>query len=91
MLKPKEETAVSLEERVSKIEGILEQMDKRLGSIETLYNKLDSKIDSIYNRLDSKIDSIYEKLDSRIAVSNRWMIGLMLGSWITLMTAIFLK
>jgi uncharacterized coiled-coil protein SlyX len=71
---------VSLEERVSKIEGILEQMDKRLGSIETLYNKL-----------DSKIDSIYEKLDSRIAVSNRWMIGLMLGSWITLMTAIFLK
>jgi tetrahydromethanopterin S-methyltransferase subunit B len=80
MLKPKEEIVMPLEERVSKIEGILEQMDKRLGSIETLYNKL-----------DSKIDSIYEKLDSRIAVSNRWMIGLMLGSWITLMTAIFLK
>jgi len=65
-----------LEERVSKIEGILEQIDKRLGSIETLYNKLDNKI---------------EALSNKITTSNQWIVGLMLGTWITIMAAIFLK
>ena len=76
MLKPKGETVMPLEERVSKIEGILEQMDKRLGSIETLYNKLDNKI---------------EALSNKITTSNQWIVGLMLGTWITIMAAIFLK
>jgi hypothetical protein len=51
-------------------------MDKRLGSIETLYNKLDNKI---------------EALSNKITTSNQWIVGLMLGTWITIMAAIFLK
>ncbi len=34
-----------LEERVAKIEGVLEQMDKRLGSIESRMNHLEARMD----------------------------------------------
>jgi len=54
---------MSLEERVAKIEGILEQMDKRLNHIESNMINLNKRIDSLF----------------------KWLIGLILGMWTTIM------
>jgi hypothetical protein len=53
---------MSLEERVA-IEGILEQMDKRLNHIESNMINLNKRIDSLF----------------------KWLIGLILGMWTTIM------
>jgi len=39
---------MSLEERIAKIEGILEQMDKRLNHLESNMINLNKRIDSIF-------------------------------------------
>jgi CII-binding regulator of phage lambda lysogenization HflD len=39
---------VSLEERVAKIEGILEQMDRRLNHIESRVDHIESRVDSLF-------------------------------------------
>jgi hypothetical protein len=57
---------VNLEERLSRIEGLLTQMDKRLSHLETMIAE---------NR-------------GEIAENFRWTIGIILGTWITLVLAI---
>jgi len=54
---------MSLEERIAKIEGILEQMDKRLNHLESNMINLNKRIDSLF----------------------KWLIGLILGMWTTIM------
>jgi len=54
---------MSLEERLTKVEGILEQMDRRLNHVETEISDLRSEIRSLF----------------------RWVIGLILGMWVTIM------
>jgi hypothetical protein len=53
----------ALESRMSRVEGVLEQSNERLGSIE--------------RRLDS--------MDQRFT----WLIGIIVGTWITTILAIF--
>jgi len=57
---------MSLEERIAKIEGILEQMDKRLNHLESNMINLNKRIDSLF----------------------KWLIGLILGMWTTIMATL---
>ena len=57
---------MSLEERIAKIEGILEQMDKRLNHLESNMINLNKRIDSLF----------------------KWLIGLILGMWTTIMVTL---
>ena len=81
---------------------VLQQIDRRLTHLEELYLQhaerndrahggLDSKVDSVRADLSSKIDSIHGGLDSKIDRNLRWTIGLIVGSWMTTMSAILLK
>ena len=47
------------EGRIARLEGIVEQIDVRLGRIETKLDANDAKIDATREALDAKIDRLY--------------------------------
>ena len=57
------------EGRIARLEGIVEQIDVRLGRIET-------KIDATRAELDGKIDANREALETKIDRLYRWVIPL---------------
>jgi predicted RNase H-like nuclease (RuvC/YqgF family) len=74
----------SLEERVAKIEGILEQMDKRL-------NQLESEIRDLRVYVESEIKSLRGEIgDLRRDLNNRflWILGVQITMWVTIILAI---
>jgi tetrahydromethanopterin S-methyltransferase subunit G len=72
-----------IDERVARIEGSLKQMDKRLGSVETDLRGIRTEIQGIR---------------SEIGTHFRWMVGLMIGiwstvvlMWVSVIVTVFLK
>ena len=57
------------EGRIARLEGIVEQIDVRLGRIET-------KIDAIRAEFDGKIDATREALETKIDRLYRWVVPL---------------
>jgi predicted RNase H-like nuclease (RuvC/YqgF family) len=70
----------SLEERVAKIEGILEQMDKRL-------NHLESEVGDLRNELYREIRDLRKALDYRFY----WLLGVQISMWVTIILTILFK
>ncbi len=64
---------------IAHLEGAYEQIDKRLGSIE---GRMAS--------LERKVDDGFVQLRAEIHTSFRWVIGVVLVNWVTLMLAVFL-
>ena len=62
--------------RLARVEGILEQMDRRLNHIESYLKDFRADIRS----LDTKIDRNF-----------RWTLGIFIPLWITIIVAIILK
>jgi chromosome segregation ATPase len=71
---------VNLEERVAKIEGILEQMDKRL-------NHLESEVRDLRNELYREIRDLRKALDYRFY----WLLGVQISMWVTIILTIIFK
>lgn len=57
------------EGRIARLEGIVEQIDVRLGHVE-------AKIDTTREALDGKIDSTREALETKIDRLYRWVVPL---------------
>ncbi len=72
--------ADALAVRIAHLEGAYEQIDKRLAS-------LDARMAS----LERKVDDGFAQLCSEIQTTFRWVIGVVLVNWITLMLAVFLR
>jgi predicted RNase H-like nuclease (RuvC/YqgF family) len=70
----------SLEERVAKIEGILEQMDRRL-------NHLESEVRDLRSELCREIRDLRKALDYRFY----WLLGVQISMWVTVILTIMLK
>lgn len=83
-------SAQPLEIRMAHLEGAYEQISERLRGIEGRLTGLDQKIDSRFDSLDQKIDSRFGSLDRKIDTSQWRLVSLVIGTWITLMLAIFL-
>jgi hypothetical protein len=66
----------SLEERVARIEGILEQLDKRL-------NHMESEIRDL--RIDMR--DLRKDLNNRFY----WLLGIQISMWVTIILVIFVK
>jgi predicted nuclease with TOPRIM domain len=62
---------LSLEERVARIEAILEQMDKRLNHLESELRELRGEV----RGLRGEVSSLF-----------RWTVGLIIGVWATVLT-----
>ena len=69
-----------MEQRITRIEGFLGQMDKRLNHIETELFGL---------RAELKQDA--KGLRDRMDINFRWIIGILLIMWGTIILAILLK
>jgi len=74
------ENMVNLEERVAKIEGILEQMDKRL-------NHIESEVRDLRNELYREIRDLRKALDYRFY----WLLGVQISMWVTIILTIIFK
>lgn len=64
------------EGRIARLEGIVEQIDVRLGRIETKIDANDGKIDATRTALDGKIDATREALEGKIDRLYQWVIPL---------------
>ena len=68
------------EGRIARLEGIVEQIDVRLGRIETKIDAIraefDGKIDATREALDDKIDATREALETKIDRLYRWVVPL---------------
>lgn len=65
-----------IEERQAKIEGILEQMDRRLSRMEVEMEGLRTEIRNLHSKMDSNF---------------RWQIGIIFTMWVTIILAVVVK
>lgn len=79
------------EGRIARLEGIVEQIDVRLGRIETKLDVSDAKIDATREVLEgkidannAKIDATREALDGKIDRLYRWVIPLQITTIIAI-------
>lgn len=87
-------SAQPLESRIARLEGLLEQIDKRIGdlaaSVNARFGQVDDRfaqIDARFAQVDSRIDGLNFKIDGL-----QWrMTSLILATWITTIVAILLK
>jgi peptidoglycan hydrolase CwlO-like protein len=77
----------SLEERVARIEGILEQMDKRLNHLESEIRNLRVYVESEIKSLRGEISDLRRDLNNRFL----WMLGVQITMWVTIILAILFR
>ena len=90
-------TAQPWQPSVARLEGIVEQIDKRLDSIdrriENLGPQLEGKIENVRSTLEGKIENVRSTLDDKIDKKIdrlQWrMTSLIVGTWITTMLTMF--
>ena len=70
-----------LEVRMGRLEGAYEQISKRLDSIDARLDRFDAKLDGIDGRFDA--------LRSEMITQFRWLVGMIFGTWMTTILAIF--
>jgi predicted nucleic acid-binding Zn-ribbon protein len=88
----------SLEERVARIEGILEQMDKRLNHVESEIRDLRVEIRDLRAHVGGEIKGLRNEImsemgDLRRDLNNRflWMLGVQITMWVTIILAILFR
>ncbi len=67
----------TLDERVSRIEGVIDQMNERLGNLEHGQRALDDKVTDTERSLRTEMRSNF-----------RWTLGITIAMWVTIMGAI---
>jgi chromosome segregation ATPase len=76
-----------MEERVASIEGILEQMDKRLNHMETEVRELRIYVEAEIRELRRGLDELRRDLNIRFF----WLLGVQISMWVTIILAILFK
>ncbi|MBI2821970.1 MAG: hypothetical protein HYX74_07075 [Acidobacteria bacterium] len=69
------------------LEGAYEQIDKRLGSVESGLVHLRSEV----GQLRSETSLLRTELTSRMDGQFRWLLGTVLSAWVTLLLTIVLR
>jgi len=75
------------------IEGTYEQVNERLGSIDARFAGIDRRfasIDARFDSIDARFNSIDLRLDHKIDQRFMWTIGVVMGTWLTTILAVFL-
>jgi predicted nucleic acid-binding Zn-ribbon protein len=88
----------SLEERVARIEGILEQMDKRLNHIESEIRDLRVEIRDLRAYVEGEIKGLRNEIMGEIGGLRRnlndkflWMLGVQITMWVTIILAVIFR
>ncbi|MDE2998991.1 MAG: hypothetical protein OXU79_07935 [Gemmatimonadota bacterium] len=72
-----------LSERQARLEGVIEQLDRRLDSIERRFDSVERRFDVIERRIIA--------LETSIRQGFFWLIGLMFTSWLSIVGLILWK
>ena len=72
-----------LSERQARLEGVIEQLDRRLTNIEQGQRDLANRMDTLANRMESELRDL--------RMGQRWLIGLLFTSWLTTVGLILYK
>ncbi len=84
-LPPERPYPLDHEGRIARLEGIIEQIDVRLGRVETKIDtnrqSLETKIDTNRQSLETKIDTNRQSLETKIDSLLRWIIALQVATW----------
>lgn len=78
---------MGLEERVARIEGILEQIDKRFDQVDKRLSEFREDFNSRLNHVETELRDLRSLIDRNF----RWTMGLMITMWITIILAILFK
>lgn len=73
-------TPSSIEERIARLEGSYERIERRLGT-------LDQDLRAGFERLEARIDRVEERMETRFY----WLLGTILATWLTIILAILLR
>jgi len=76
--------AQSIEERVSKLEGALEQMNERLGGIESNIASLRQEMGGLRQEMNNAIGELRHDLTTNF----RWTMGTVVLMWVTIICTI---
>lgn len=72
-------------DRIGRLEGIIEQINDRLGSLEARMNSLKNDLETRMSRLESNLEARMSRLESSHRRDFRWLVGTMIGMWVTTM------
>ena len=72
-------------DRVGRLEGITEQINDRLGSLELRLGSVKSDLEAHISSVKSDLESRISSLESSHRRDFRWLIGTMIGMWATMM------
>ncbi len=84
----------TLEVRIAHLEGAYEQVDRRLGVVESILSQIRSEINQLRGELSARIDRIDGRVDTlsaRMDNQFHWLLGTILTTWVTVIIAIFLR
>ena len=76
--------AQALEERVSRLEGAFEQMNERLGNIESNIGGLRGEMAGLRQDMNTSIAELRRELHANF----RWTMGTIIVMWVTIICAI---
>ena len=87
-----ERSPLDYSDRIGRLEGITEQINDRLGSLERRIDSVKSDLEAQIGSIEAQIGSLRSDLESRINRLEdshrrdfRWLIGTMIGLWATTM------
>ena len=80
-----------LDVRIAHLEGAYEQIDKRLGGVESALGQLRSEMGQLRSELRSEMYQGRSELTARMDSQFRWLLGTILSTWVTLLLAVFFR
>ena len=72
-------------DRIGRLEGITEQINDRLGSLERRIDSVKSDLEAQIGSLRSDLESRIDRLEDSHRRDFRWLIGTIIGMWVTTM------
>jgi len=74
-------------ERISRFEGKVEELSKRMDDFKSDINALRNEVIATRNEMNNRIDGLDKKLDSRFL----WLLGIQVTMWATIILTILFK
>ena len=72
-------------DRIGRLEGIIEQINDRLSSLEARMSSLESNLGARMSSLESNLEARMSRLENSHRRDFRWLVGTMIGMWVTTM------
>jgi len=83
-------SAQALDIRIAHLEGVYEQLDKRLGDMAATMDSRFAQVDSRFAQVDSRLDALGQRFDRKFDGLQWRMTSLIVGTWVTTILTVLL-